>query len=336
MWALANRTPFAAERNWTRDKDGNHVWIVAVKATFDILPTGALQIAEEQTPPALAPEFHGDPAKSSLKYDSDLLEVKPGTDVVLNAHAYAPGARPASSVDVIFRVNGASKQLVVHGERLYFQGIGGLSTTPAQPFTRCPVRYEHAFGGSDLANDDPKKRRMDERNPVGKGIAVDPATLVHTPAHRIEYPTGDPSKVGPAGYGPIASFWSPRTDLGGTYDGNWAKTKKPLLPDDYDPVHALCSPLDQRAQRWLRGGEVVELLNLTPDGGLRFQLPRLYFAYTTNFGSKSQEHRGHLATVVIEPDVRRVMAVYQTSLSVAPLDVAYLNQTQIRQKAYVR
>jgi len=36
MWALKNRTPYAAERTWVRDRSGAHHWIVAVKATFDL------------------------------------------------------------------------------------------------------------------------------------------------------------------------------------------------------------------------------------------------------------------------------------------------------------
>ena len=33
VWTLANRTPYAAGRNWVRDKTGAHQWVVAVKAT---------------------------------------------------------------------------------------------------------------------------------------------------------------------------------------------------------------------------------------------------------------------------------------------------------------
>lgn len=40
MWALDNRTPYAADRNWTRDKAGEHWWLVAVRATYLIDPTG--------------------------------------------------------------------------------------------------------------------------------------------------------------------------------------------------------------------------------------------------------------------------------------------------------
>lgn len=82
VWALANRTPCAAERNWTRDKDGIHWWIVAVRATFTIGSNGKLTLADEQLLPVLAPKHHGEPGKSSLRYDADLLAPKPTTDVL--------------------------------------------------------------------------------------------------------------------------------------------------------------------------------------------------------------------------------------------------------------
>ena len=335
MWTLSNRTPYGTDRNWTRDKDGRHVWIVAVKATFDIQPNGALKLADEQDPPSLEPKFYGDPTKTSLKYESDLLAVKPGTDVVLNARAYAPAGKPASQVDVLFRMEGFSKHLIVYGERTYFTGLtGALTTTAAQPFTTCPIIYEYAFGGSDLGDPDPRRQRMEARNPVGRGVAADLGSLVHRPAHRIEYASGAPTR--PAGFGAIASWWIPRSEHAGTYDDAWAETKKPLLPDDYDPQHTLMSPLDQRSARWLRGGELAELLNMTPQGGLRFELPRLYFTYRTRFGSRNVEHRGHLATVIIEPDVPRVIVVYQSSLVVPRKDVARLTDTVIQTKEYLR
>jgi hypothetical protein len=331
MWALVNQTPFAAERNWTRSKTGVHVWIVALKATFDIAANGALKLADEQIPPVLAPEYHGkDPATSSLKYESDLLAVKPGTDVLINGQAHAPGGRPAPAVEVLFRLGDVRKHLVAYGKRAYYKGAVGLTTTSPAPFTTCPLIYEDAFGGSSLEGPDPSKHRLDKRNPVGKGVAANVDDLVHQPAHRVEYASGDPSRVGPAGFGPLASYWSPRLELAGTYDATWDKTKKPLLPDDYDPKHVLCSPLDQRpATGWLKGGELVELAHMTPEGSLRFELPRLSFSYDTWFGRRREEHRGHLATVIVEPDERRLMAVYQSSLTIARRDVPYLDKTVI-------
>lgn len=79
MWSLDNRTPYAAGRNWVRDKTGAHHWLVAVKATFQVAPDGRLSLGDEQPPPLLAPIHRGDPGLSSLRADSDLLALKPGT-----------------------------------------------------------------------------------------------------------------------------------------------------------------------------------------------------------------------------------------------------------------
>ena len=66
MWSLDNRTAFAADRNWIRDKQGAHHWLVAVRATFDIDSGGRLTLADEQLPPLLQPEYRGDPATSRM------------------------------------------------------------------------------------------------------------------------------------------------------------------------------------------------------------------------------------------------------------------------------
>src|SRR5882757_4991489 len=113
MWALRNRTPYAAERNWTRDKSGRHHWLVAVQATFDIGATGALRLADEQPPPVLEATYRGDPATSSLVRDSDLLAFKPLTDVVLDACAHAPKGRPAGTVPVSLRIGDLEKTVLV-------------------------------------------------------------------------------------------------------------------------------------------------------------------------------------------------------------------------------
>lgn len=165
-------------------------------------------------------------------------------------------------------------------------------TTPI-PFVHHPIRYERAFGGKDLADRDPTKHRIDTRNPIDRGFATKKAHLLNQLVHAIEYPKGDPQKVGPAGYGPIDSFWSPRIRYAGTYDAAWEKSKKPLLPDDYDERFALCAPADQRTQRPLHGGERVECINLTPQGRLVVELPKIDLAYTTFVDTRREEHRGH-------------------------------------------
>jgi hypothetical protein len=335
MWAISNRTPYAAERNWTRDKHGAHLWIVAVKATFSLRETGALALADEQKPPLLAPEYHGEPGKSSLRLDSDLLSAKPCTDVIADAHAHAPRGRPAERVQVSMRVGEMHKTLLVHGNRVYYKGglSGGLTTTQAQPFETRPIRYEWAYGGMDTIDPDPRRHRIDARNPIGVGFAVDPAHLQHKPAPAIEYPSGDVAQVGPAGFGPIDAAWSPRRELAGTYDEAWEKNRKPLLAEDYQELYGSCAPADQRTP--LRGGERVELVNMTPAGLLRFELPKIHLTFTTLFGRRKQEHRGSMTAVILAPHAMAVSIVWQSVLAVPAKQAEYLDQTVIGEKPYL-
>jgi hypothetical protein len=329
MWTLFNQTPYAAERNWTRDKHGVHWWIVAVRATFDLARDGRVSLADEQLPPVLAPEYFGEPGKSSLRYDSDLLAAKPATDLLLLVNAHAPAGRAVPTVPVGLRVGPLQKQLLVHGERVYRSGVTGLTTSAPEPFITRPIRYELAFGGIDLSDSDPRNHRIDERNPVGRGLARRTAQLADRPAHAIEYPGANPASSGPAGFGPIDSAWLPRRALAGTYDERWERTKKPLLPDDFDPAYALSSPTDQRLATPLVGGERVELVNMTPQGRLVIELPRISLAFASRFGSRRKPHPPKLATVLIEPEEQRLSLVWQSTLRVPAPETDYLDGTEI-------
>ena len=83
-------------------------------------------MADEQDPPVLAPKYRGDPAATSLLYDSDFYLTKPTTDVLLHGHAYAPGGKPATQVDVTMRVGEVRKTLRVTGDRPYQKSAFGL------------------------------------------------------------------------------------------------------------------------------------------------------------------------------------------------------------------
>ena len=135
MWHVDNRTPFAAERGWVRDRDGAEVWLVAVKCTFDIKPDGSTELSADQPPPLRVPEYHGEPGTSSLKYEADLVLTKTTTDVTVVGQAHAPGGRPVTELDVGFRVGSVRKALRVFGDRTWG---GGSVLTPA-------VRH-HALG----------------------------------------------------------------------------------------------------------------------------------------------------------------------------------------------
>jgi hypothetical protein len=338
VWAINNRTPYAAGRTWGRNQDGVHEWLVAVRATFDIRSAGRLVLADEQPEPLLAAEYNGEDGVSSLRYEADLVAPKPTTDVVINGTAYAPGGRALSEFSVGVRVEGVQKVLRVLGTRVWYRGALGVAPSAPVAVSEVPIIYERAYGGYDSADPEVKNHRLYPRNPVGIGVVADARRLLDRPVHNFEYPDGDPAKRGPAGFGAIASYWSPRSELQGTYDATWEAKRSPLLPSDWDPKSLLCSPEDQRPIRHLRGGERVQLFNLTRDGFLQFDLPRIYPVFTTYFstvgGRRSEEHRARLETVIIEPDHSRLALVWVTSLLVHQ-DEDYLEETVIREKAYI-
>ena len=323
---LLKRTPYGAERSWVRDKDGNHLWLVAVRATYDFDDVGRLRLADEQPPPTLEPVHFGKPESTSLRYDIDLVDPKPTTDVIVNGTAYAPGGQPTRTVQVAARIHNVQKVLLVHGPRVYWQSPVGLACSEARPFTAQPIVYEWAYGGYDQSDSDPRRHKLDPRNPVGRGVAASAATLVDQPAHRIEYPNG---AAVPAGFGAIASHWSPRIELGGTYDAAWSKSRAPLLPADYDPRTRLCSPVDQRPAQHLVGGEGIALSNMTPKGMLALKLPVVRLLFMTHLKSSKAKHGAILGTVIVEPDIGKLTLVFQTRLVVKPRDLDNLDATII-------
>lgn len=328
MWLLKNRTPFAVERSWTRDERGLHWWIVVARATYRLGEGGPLALADDQLPVELSPEYFGDDGASSLRLDSDLVAVKPGTDVIVDACAHAPRGRAQAKVPVALRIADQLKQLVVYGERVYYDGATGLATTAPAPFVRQPIRYEGAAGGVDRAEADESKRMIDERNPVGRGFGRT-SGWVNERAHVVEFTTGRWSSAGPAGFGPIDRGWLPRRPLAGTYDKAWVERKKPLLPDDYDSRFAMSAPADQQRVPWLVGGEVIGLDNLHPAGAVAFEIPRVSLRCTSRFGRRRQGHGANLTTVFVEPEHDRVTLCWQSTLQVRAPDLDYLDETEI-------
>lgn len=334
MWMLDNRTPYQAERTWVRDKEGAHDWIVVVKATYDIAEDGGLTLSEAPVVPLHEPEYRGVPGASSVKYEADLTPMKPGTDVYLNAIAYAPRGRACTEVMVSLRVGRLSKELMVYGERIWEKTwTGGATLSSPRPFETVPIIYERAFGGFDNLDPDPRRHSIDFRNPSGIGLACRKSHLFGRPAPSIEYPGRKLGDGWPPGFGAVASFWSPRKELAGTYDDRWMLERRPLLPEDYEPRCLLCAPLDQQPEGYLCGGEEVELVNLTPRGRLLLILPNVSLRFGTFFGSLQKVHRAELVSMIIDSEGPRLILVWQTRLACGN-DVDYLDKTVITESGH--
>jgi hypothetical protein len=316
MWLVENNTEYEADRAIVTDKGGERHWVVVVKGTFDILPDGTTRPAQEQVPVMMVPLHRGDEATTSLAYDTDLQLAKPRTDVLVNGSAYAPGGRPSTRVNVGLSTPLGTKTLTVTGDRMWERDlVGGVVATPPLPFVTMPIVYERAWGGHDQTDPDPTKHKLDPRNPVGTGVVSKLGHRVGMRLPNIELPGKDGEQAGPAGFGALCGHWHPRTRWQGTYDAKWLESRKPLLPADWDPQWLQCAPVDQQLDKRLYGGEPLAVVGMTPGGTLQFTVPKHYFAFTTVARGRAVEHRARIDTVIVEPDLLRVIVVWHSTLA---------------------
>jgi hypothetical protein len=303
-----------------------------VKGTFDLAPDGTTPASAEQVPVFIAPVYRGAEGESSLLYEQDLSAAKPHTDIYLNATAHAPHGYPTREMTVGLGTPAGTKTLLVKGDRRWERNrYGEIAATETTPFTTMPLIYERAYGGYDRQDPDPLNHRLDPRNPVGTGLFTHD---LHRDGKLLPNIAPLESALEPVGFGALCSYWQPRLSFQGTYDQRWMDTKKPLLPDDFDPRWLQCAPLDQQVRPHLRGGEPFALLGMTPSGTLRFSLPKHYFAFSTHVRRKVLEHRAQLDTVVIEPDHPRVILTWRSVLSCHHL-IDDIDFTEIIEKEYV-
>jgi hypothetical protein len=336
MWQVDNRTPFAAERGWVRDRDGAEVWLVAIKCTFDVRPDGSTEVSSEQPEVLRVPEHSGEPGASSLKYEADLVLTKVTTDILVIGHAYAPKGKPTDAIDVGFRVGPVAKSLRVFGDRVWRSS----SPSAPRPFVKMPIVYERAYGGVDRKSKNPE-RDWEWRNPVGTGFAVAKTNIdgvalpnIEDPSHLIHSWNDRPA---PAGFGPVAGHWQPRIALAGTYDDKWIKERQPLLPNDFRERYHQCAPADQQAPEFLRGGELVALHGLTSSGDVKFLLPPIFPRLETRFytGEREIHLPPKLHTVIVEPDFPRVSLVWHSALP-CHFKVQKLERTIVTLKTLMR
>jgi hypothetical protein len=303
--SLSNASPFAAQAVPFVAPDGRDVVVAIVKATFVRGRDGALLLADEQTPVRLGDEPNfPDAQDSSVRFPSDVGTEKRGTDVVLVGDAVS--AEPVTAMDVAVRVGEVTVPLRVHGERVYCRALGRIAVGPAVPFERKPIVYEAAYGGTSE-----DASIVEERNPVGRGIAKSALDLVDMPAPTIEHPAhpiADASDTPePVGFGAIASHWRPRSRYAGTFDDAWRATRMPLLPRDFDVRYWNVAHPSLQFEEHLCAGDSIAILGMTLGGPFHFELPTLPVVLRgkTSDG-RTLTMRPPIDTVLVETNAARV------------------------------
>ena len=305
-----------------------HCHTIVVRATVDIVPGGLSTLAEKQLPLNLTDQYFGNPVESSLKYPSDLAPFKPKADIILVATAYPPNVS-SLAWNVGVTVGRHRKTLAATGPRFWKKGLFGWSPSALEPATKLPIRYENAYGGAHTVLDkqgEPTVIDLCRSNPVGKGwlspiarrtmgdIKTLPAAQFYSKASDLPPVFGREYAV--EGFGAIAPTWSSRQRYVGTGEKSAAHCADPASLDIH-PLFYNCAHPDLVVP-YLTGDETVQLLNLTPDEVLEFQLPGKTVQITAQFGkpSESVPVPAFLDTLIIEPDDLRATMVWRSTIPV--------------------
>lgn len=324
---IENGTPFAFEPIFIADEDLRPVVVTVIKATFSFDEQGAVWLADEQVPVNLAGEPATDAPVSSYKYEPEIALFKPATDVALIGHAHPP-AGGATQVDVGIKVGPLRKIAKVFGDRFWEQTKLGIGMSRTAALDRVPLTWENAFGGHDEAGSTPERSLLEPRNPVGTGFGKPLAKS----GDRLRLPNiEDPSQliggygavVAPCGFGFTSPNWQPRAAFAGTYDASWNKTRKPMLPVDFDRRFFNAAAPGLVSSGYLRGDEDVVLLNATPVPKLAFRLPGVPppRCRVVVRGKPDIELSTNLDTVIVNADTRQVMLLWRALTTGGPHDV---------------
>jgi hypothetical protein len=319
---LVNATKLVAGYTMATDKTGREWLVVVAKGTYGIPdhPDRAPELLSEQMPLVTTDVFAGKPGVSAPLYEIDFAPPKPRCDVLLNGNCYAPGGRPAPSVEVAMQVGSLTKSFRVVGPRSYKAGLLSCKPGKPQPFTVMPITYDNAYGGVDRTNADPAKHQWYPLNHAGVGYhpkakakELNGKPLPNTEELNNPIRRSD-GNYKPMAFGPVGRAWQQRIWWAGTYDQKWLDDQCPFLPEDFDMRYFQSAAEDQQID-YPRGGEEVVLKHLTPQGRTTFRLPadvRLPVLFFSREGGMT-EAPAVVDTVLLEPDNGRFILVWRAA-----------------------
>ena len=332
---LINGSGMAADYTVALDTTGAEHLVVILKGTFKLPRPGEIPtLADDQGPLTDADTFTGEPGRSATLVETDYVLEKPYCDVLLIGAAHAPGGRPVERIAVGLRLGDWRKSFAVYGDRQWRDAAIGYAPSKPRPFTRMPISYDNAFGGTDDRMRDPAQRRSYLPNPVGRGWHhhIHSELVVGAPLPNTEEigdPVSDPDgRHRPMAFGPIGRGWPARIRYAGTYDSHWLDNTFPFLPPDFDSRYFQSAPEDQQIPH-PRGGEPVRLINLSSDSRREFPLPSIDMPVVF-FPRRADrvEKRAAIDTILFEPEAERFCMVWRTSLRLSR-DISEVSQAVV-------
>lgn len=270
---------FVTGTMYWEDLEGTPRMTVIIKVTCTIPFDGPALIAENQLPIFSADQPEGDDPTGPVRFESDLVPIKPKADVVLVGKAHSPRNKaPEAPLDVVLRVGSLEKRIRVFGDRTW-QFPTRLALIPEfsnpEPFATMDLVYERAFGGIDEAAALYCAENLAGRGFIGKRT---PDSIHGKPLPNLEDPSNLirswDSRPKPAGFGFYGRGWMPRLKLAGTpHHPPDPRERVRGLPSDFSYAFFNGAHPDLQVEGYLKGDEEVELTNLSPAPYLEFRLP---------------------------------------------------------------
>lgn len=327
---------------------GEHILAVLLKRSYDIVPEGMCSRAEKDTRLVSGDQHYEDPMNSSVEFESDFVPYKVATDVVFNGSAHAPDGVAVQTLSTSLCVGNFVKQIRIIGDRVCHHRPKGppLFSEPI-PFTSMPIRYENAYGGIDIYSD-PTMQCVYPRNHLGKGYVIgkDKKQIDQLALPNIEDPNDalTPEKLClehfmhwekapmPQGFGWVCKFWRPRGDLAGVLPADRAFEQElrqvfsQAVPEDQRELYDQTQLPDMDFRffngasaglvlPFLQGGELIRLVNLSPQGELSFALPADHPQIGLDIGKGLQASTPVLHTVLIRMQDNQVDLVWRAAVS---------------------
>jgi uncharacterized protein YjbI with pentapeptide repeats len=301
---LINAQPKHTATFWVVSRPRRNNWqaTIIVKAAYRLVP-GCAAVVDETKPPVACGDEPADP-KVALRHASDFVPHKPKADFLVVGVAHAPDGGPVRRCHVSIAIGAHTKSLVVFGDRRWTWGPLGASPGEPAPFVTMSLGYDRAFGGPGSRD-----------NPVGCGADVrsgQPLPNIELPDQLITQSTHRPE---PAGFGPLAMTWRPRSDKVGTYNTAWLHHRWPWVPTDFDWSFFNAAPIDQQLP-FFHGGELLVFENLHPEHALyRCQLPgvrpRVFVERTVQETAHFEEVPVKLDTVWADVPAEQLVLVWR-------------------------
>lgn len=322
MLQLDNQSPWLAALNPGWSATRQHQTTLVIKTAYWFSSRGQVSIMEPVPAIEEADRHHGDAGTSSLAAICESVPFKQGGELLCHGTAQPPEENTkVMEVKLDLRRVDSDfwyKTLRVSGPRSWRRVL--LSTAPGEPapLQPLPLRYESAYGGSDPR----KPEETCAANPVGQGYS---RTSRHHPALQVPQielgpdwlraPTQRPT---PAGFGPLAQGWFPRSALTPAIDEAAASQGLCPFAEDLPPDLYNAAPQDQRFGAPFQGNETLFLQGLVADADPRGILTKLPGEQPGAWLARSESDQRPLSlicdTLIVDADEQALYLLWRCAI----------------------